>query len=327
MYNQQRVWSQIMTVLRVITFLVLTLISTDINVLAQHGVTMSYLGTAGWEISDGRTVILVDPYLSRLKINTPVDPVSDEDPRPMFGPNETMKSDERVIDAHIHRADYILVTHTHFDHSMDVPYIAKKTGATVIGTESTANFGRASAVPDSQLMIVKGGEDLQFSSFSVRVIPSLHAVLPGNLRAVVYAKPPVFPREAKPPFHLGDLLVEGGTLAYLVRLGGQQVFVLGSMNYIERELDGLRPDAAIIATMPEGDRQIYEYTPRLLRLLGKPRLVLPNHWDRCNVPFDLSQGPAIKRLQSFTAEVAAASPKTKVVIPEYFNPIRVDTAQ
>jgi L-ascorbate metabolism protein UlaG (beta-lactamase superfamily) len=42
-----------------------------------------------------------------------------------------------VTDSHVKRADFILVTHTHYDHVLDVPYIATKTGATVIGTEST----------------------------------------------------------------------------------------------------------------------------------------------------------------------------------------------
>jgi hypothetical protein len=30
-------------------------------------VTLKYLGAAGWEISDGETVVLIDPYLSRLR--------------------------------------------------------------------------------------------------------------------------------------------------------------------------------------------------------------------------------------------------------------------
>ena len=33
------------------------------------------------------------------------------------------------------KADFILISHSHFNHCMDMPYIAKKTGATVIGTE------------------------------------------------------------------------------------------------------------------------------------------------------------------------------------------------
>jgi L-ascorbate metabolism protein UlaG (beta-lactamase superfamily) len=49
--------------------------------LAQGSLKLSYLGTAGWEISDGQTVILVDPYLTRLKTDTPNDPASASDPR------------------------------------------------------------------------------------------------------------------------------------------------------------------------------------------------------------------------------------------------------
>jgi hypothetical protein len=92
----------------------------------------------------------------------------------------------------------------------------------------------------------------------------------------------------------------------------------GSMNYIEREVDGLRPDVALIGAMPERN-EIYEYTPRLLHALGYPRMVLPTHWDRFNLPYDLSQAPAIARVRSFVDEVKAASPKTTVIVPKYFD--------
>ena len=172
---------------------------------------------------------------------------------------------------------------------------------------------------------VKGGEDYQFDSFSVRVIPSLHGVLrrAPNAKASTGIPPsPVIPADVKPPFRQ---LVEGGTLAYLVRIGGRQVLAFGSMNYIEREIDGLRPGVALIGAMPER-REIFDYTARLLRALGYPRLVLPSHWDRFNVLYDVSQEPAIQRLQSFIAEVKAASPKTQVIVPQYFHPVRIDSA-
>ena len=38
----------------------------------NNQVVLKYLGTAGWEITDGTTVILIDPYLSR--INGPAPP-------------------------------------------------------------------------------------------------------------------------------------------------------------------------------------------------------------------------------------------------------------
>src|SRR5205085_11992385 len=115
---------------------------------------------------------------------------------------------------------------------------------------------------------------------------------------------------------------EGGTLAYLIRIGGRQILAFGSMNYIEREIDGLRPDVALIGAMPER-REIFDYTPRLLHALGYPRLVLPTHWDRFNVTYEVSQEPALQRLQSLIAEVKATSPKTQVVVPRYFEAVAV----
>ena len=292
---------------------------------AQGEVRLSYLGTAGWEITNGKTVILVDPYLSRLKTVTPGERVAADDERASVGLDDVARPDAAVINTHIKRADFILLTHTHIDHVMDTPYIARKTGATVIGTESTINFARASGVPESQLMIVKGGNDLEFGVFSVRVIPSLHGILRHSPNASYFPSTPpssIFPRDAKAPFRVRDLVIEGGTLAYFIRLSGVKVLVFGSMNYIEREVDGLRPDVAIIGAAVER-REIYRYTPRLLRALGYPRLVLPTHWDRFNVPYSALQEPAIERVQSFVAEVKAASPKTQVIVPKYFEPIVV----
>src|SRR5215469_16499809 len=81
-------------------------------------VTLRWFGTAGWEISDGSTIILIDSYLSRL--NGPRPPGAGSagtplpgDTRKLYGWDDVIVHDEAVIDAHIQRANFVLVTHTH----------------------------------------------------------------------------------------------------------------------------------------------------------------------------------------------------------------------
>ena len=82
----------------------------------QPGVPLelTYLGAAGWRISDGNVVVLVDPWPSRLKY-TGRDGHPD-DTRPNFARTDIAYSDTDVIDAVITEADFILVQHGHLDH-------------------------------------------------------------------------------------------------------------------------------------------------------------------------------------------------------------------
>jgi L-ascorbate metabolism protein UlaG (beta-lactamase superfamily) len=290
----------------------------------QNPLVLQYLGTAGWEISDGTTVILIDPYLSR--INGPAPPGGGTghsitgDARPAYGWHDLASPDIEAIDSHIQRANFVLVTHTHYDHILDVPHIALKTKATVIGTESTENVMRAYNVPEGQLITVRGGEDYDFGSFSVKVIPSIHSPLDHKHYFSSMTAPPGM----KAPLTLEQIHPEGGTLAYLIRFHGHQILAFGGMNYIEREIEGLRPDVALVGA--GGSRkEIYDYSGRLMRGLGYPAIVIPTHWDNFLVPYSASQRTALEALQSFVDEIGAASPKSKVIVPKYFEPIVLDT--
>ena len=297
------------------------------NTAKSGQVILTWFGTAGWEISDGTTIILIDPYLSRINGPRPPGAGSAGTPMPgdtrrFYGWDEAAPSDKGVIDAHIQRANFILVTHTHYDHVLDVPYIAVKTHAAVIGTESTENVVRAYSVPEEQLITVRGEEDYDFGVFSLRVIPSLHSPLDHKH----YFSSETAPAGMKAPLTLRQMHPEGGTLAYLVRFRGHQILAFGGMNYIEREIQGLKPDVVLVGAA--GSRkEIYDYCGRLMRALQFPPLLLPTHWDNFFVPYSGSQQPAIEAVQSFVHEVQAVSPRTKVIVPKYFEAIPLEPAE
>jgi L-ascorbate metabolism protein UlaG (beta-lactamase superfamily) len=136
---------------------------------ARRSIEIAYLGNTGWQITDGTTVILVDPFLSELR--------KDRTDDQQITPDDLIAARDPVsIDAHMHNADYILITHSHYDHMIDAPSIAKKAGAVIIRTESAASIARAYRVgeqftPDKidggkrhkgqQLIVVRGGESFR----------------------------------------------------------------------------------------------------------------------------------------------------------------------
>jgi L-ascorbate metabolism protein UlaG (beta-lactamase superfamily) len=275
---------------------------------------LTYLGNAGWEITDGTTVVLVDPFLTQFARWTRTGAESGPEPEALYLP------DTALINQHVTRADYILITHGHSDHALDAGYISRKTGATIIGHETAANLARAYDVRDSALITVIGGEDYAFGSFSLRVIPNIHSALDNkryynNGRGITGNAP----RGLRAPLRRKDY-VEGGNLAYLLRMAGHEVLIMGSMNYIEREMDGLRPDIALVGANSQR-LEIHEYTARLMRVLGQPALVIPSHADAYGNP--KPSAAALADRQRFVREVLAASPRSRVIVPTWFEPIVV----
>jgi L-ascorbate metabolism protein UlaG (beta-lactamase superfamily) len=279
-------------------------------------IQLTYLGQAGYEITDGKTVVLVDPVISMIRLRRDSKPGGLDMAREF---SSILTPDTEAIDAQIKRADYILISHGHYDHSLDAGYISNKTGAIIVGHETTANIARAYDVPHEKLLIVRGGEDFDFGAFSLKVIPSLHTALahkfyysdPLDSQLGGYA-----PKGLKAPLHASDF-AEGGDLMYLLRIAGHQVLIMGSMNYIEREVEGLRPDIAIIGANPNR-HEIYDYTGRLMRALGHPATVFPTHWLYCGAP--AWKDSMTKNVMEFAQEVKATSPESNVIIPNCFEP-------
>jgi len=94
---------------------------------------------------------------------------------PFFGDNPA--SDVSVEDV---EADYILITHGHFDHIADAIPLAERTGATIIATYEVATFMEGKGLQSSPQHI-GGGVTYPFGY--VKLTPALHGgvvQLPGG---------------------------------------------------------------------------------------------------------------------------------------------------
>jgi len=222
-------------------------------------VNLKWFGTDGWdgwEITFGDKTILIDPWFARYDCGF----FSGK-----FDPNFPNKVDEAVVDQHVKKADQILIGHGHWDHLGDIPYIAKKPGAQVIGSETHANVLRAAGVTEGKIVQVKGGENMQFDGYTIEVFPALHSLGPAKKYAVpghLYTVPPA-------PAKVGDM-PEGDSLIYMITVGGKyRIFLMSTANFIERAIAGLKPDVALLASIFAN--QIHDYTPRLSHPLGQLR--------------------------------------------------------
>ena len=241
----------------------------------SSGVRLRWLGNNGWEIrftsADKPVSILIDPWVTRFHTGTYTPKGAD--------PATPISVDAGVIDSLQLRADQILVTHGHYDHLPDIPYIAARTGATVLGTETHANLLTALGAPKEQLSVVRGGEFLQFDGYTIQVINSVHSMTGPRSRVPFPGTRPGYPPPR--PRVISDL-VEGGTLAYLITIGDRlSILDNGGANYDARQLAGLAPDVLLIQP---GGGSVPDYVPRLLEILDHPPYVVPTHWDDFDRP-------------------------------------------
>jgi L-ascorbate metabolism protein UlaG (beta-lactamase superfamily) len=262
----------------------------------EAGVFLKWLGTAGWEIQVGQITILIGPFLTRKE------------------PNQTggeWKTDEEAVLSAIKRADFIFAGHSHADHIGDVPFIAKRFGSKVIGSRTTTNIALTGGVDKSQLVTIRGGEQLDFRDFAVQVIESEHGTLAIRGRKVR----PQFEEITKPwsgPI-LGSSFVQGGCYLYYFTFGKLKLLHQSTGGFIEDNLIGLRPDAALLYPMERNDLAV------MLKAL-QPKIVFTHHFDRQHMPFaDGMPEQIMGRTRRFARDVASIDMNIKVVIPKYFE--------
>ena len=269
---------------------------------APHsGVRVTYLGTNGYQLQFKGHALLVDPYFSRVDLlsvafGAPIQPNA-----------------SRINDGLRQLApspDAILVTHGHFDHLLDVPFIMARTRARLIASASNVDLAkRAGASPGDP---VKLGDVRRIGPWTIRVLPARHDRLFGR---VPFDRPAA---RAGVPQRAADWNC-GEPLAFLIEVNGQRIYIDsgGTPEQLPpNESGSRRMDLAILGVaLPDSRARLNAALKRL-----QPRYILPSHQDDFFRP--LNAGFQFGPLTDFSRVQRECSQQnhSRLILLDYFRP-------
>lgn len=173
----------------------------------------------------------------------------------------------------------LLVAQGHHDHSMDAARVAFETGATLVGSRSTANIVSGSH-PSVDIVTVGTGLERCFGPFGVRAIRSPHSR--GFVPWLVYGtvREPMLSRRMALAYR------DTVNFSFLITYGDRRILVHPSANYPRRRAPGralgdIRADLVFLS-IGDVDGRDEVFTSRYWDELVPPsraKVVVPIHWD------------------------------------------------
>jgi L-ascorbate metabolism protein UlaG (beta-lactamase superfamily) len=259
------------------------------------GLDVTWLGVSGYRLTYEGVSLFVDPYVSRvplrallLRRTTLPDPALIERyasaPGPVAG---------------------ILVGHTHWDHAVDAPALARRYDTQAYGSSSLAHLMRLHGLADRGVEVVPH-QAYELGPFVVRFVPSRHSKL-------------LFGR--KVPMD-GELTCDhlhglapgaykcGAVYGIRIEVAGISLYHQGSADLDDGELRAEPVDVFLAGVA--GRSVTPRYWERILPRLD-PRLVVPTHYDDFFKPLGGPQDFVARvRLAEVPGEVRRVSPDARV---------------
>src|SRR3954447_14275421 len=225
------------------------------------GLEVEWLGVSGYRIGAEGKTLFVDPYLSRVPF---VDLLRRRSALP----------DPAMLDRFVHAPGDVvgvLVGHTHFDHAVDAPAIARRFGCKAYGSDSLLTLMGLHGLA-AQTVAVEPYETYELGPFEVNFTPSVHSKLLLGL-AVPYD---------------GELTCEhldslspgayrcGQVWGISITVAGIRFYHQGSANLVDEAVRERGVDVFLAGVAGRGFTA--DYWRRILPRL-EPRAVVPTHYD------------------------------------------------
>lgn len=246
--------------------------SLEVTSTAAPGAALRvmFLGVTTILFDDGESAIMTDGFFSRPGlIRTFLGRIKPDDARINYALGKTG----------VTRLAAVMTGHSHYDHAMDSPEVAKRTNALLIGSESTANIARGLDFPGDRMRTIAGGETFTFGRFKITAIKSSHspdAHFMGDIATALH-----------PPARVWAYK-EGGSYSYLIEHDGRRILVHPSANYVPGFLNGVHADVVFLGIGTLGkqtDQFARDYWREVVQATGA-RVIVPIHWDDFMRPLD-----------------------------------------
>lgn len=243
-------------------------------------VTVRYTGTATLVFSDGETTWMTDGWFSR--------------PKPLQVLFGKIEPDLAAITKGLERNEVdalaaVFPLHSHYDHAMDAPEVAKRTGAVLLGSESTANIGRGWGLAEEQIRVVADREPIAFGKFTVTPIELRHFQFPDPEMAARALGDPEIDAPLTPPVTAFDYRVGKAYALHVAHPKGTWL-ILGSAGFVEGALESYDADVVFLGVGALGsqtDAYRESYWKETVEPTN-PARVIPIHWDSLTGP---AEGP------------------------------------
>jgi L-ascorbate metabolism protein UlaG (beta-lactamase superfamily) len=259
------------------------------------GLELSWLGVSGYRLTYEGSSLFIDPYVSRVPLRSLL-------------LRRIALPDEALIDRYATAPGNVagvLVGHTHFDHAVDAPAIARRHRAKAYGSESLVRLMRLHGLGELAVE-VEPHRRYEIGPFVVRFVPSRHSKL-------------LFGR--KVPMD-GELTCDhldglspgayrcGAVWGIRIEVAGVSLYHQGSANLDDAELRDEPVDVFLAGVAGRGVTP--RYWERILPRLD-PRVLVPTHYDNFFSPLGRPQD-FVRRvdLAAVPGEVAAAARDTRV---------------